>query len=379
MAGPLSGIKIIELAGLGPAPFTGMLLADAGADILLIDRPAPGATAPFSKIENRSRPSVGINLKHADGVALVRELIRDADAFIEGFRPGVCERLGIGPEVLLEENPRLVYGRMTGWGQHGPLADRAGHDLNYLAVSGALWSMGRAEEVPSPPLNLAADYGAGGMMLAFGMLAALLEAKNSGIGQVVDATMVDGVASMLHLVYGFHQDGVWNEQRGRNVLDSGAHFYEVYETSDNKFMSVGAIEPQFYALLLEGLGLAGEELPSQHDRSQWPAMKERFKALFVTKTRDEWSEIFAGTDACVFPVLSTWEAPTHPWLQERGTFVEVEGMLQAQPVPRFSRTPGAISKPPSVPGADTTTALSAWGVAEDRIAELREAGALTGP
>ena len=379
MAGPLSGIKVVELAGLGPAPYAGMLLADLGADVLLIDRPDPHATHPFHKLENRSRPSVAVNLKHEDGIALVRDLVSNADAFIEGFRPGVCERLGLGPEVLLSDNPRLVYGRMTGWGQDGPLADRAGHDLNYLAVSGALWSMGRAGEVPAPPLNLVADYGAGGMLLAFGVLAALLEAKGSGTGQVVDATMVDGVASMLHLVYGFHLSGVWNEERGRNVLDSGAHFYEVYRTADDKFVAVGAIEPQFYAVLIDGLGLADEELPHQYDRSQWESMKERFAAIFATRTRDEWTECFTGKDACVSPVLTTWEARTHPWLVDRGTFEEIEGTLQAAPVPRFSRTPGAITKPPSLPGEDTDTALRAWGVAAERIAALRANGALNAP
>lgn len=377
MAGPLKGIRIVELAGLGPAPYAGMLLADLGADVILIDRADPQATHPFHKLENRSRPSVAVDLKHPEGVDLVRELVARADCFIEGFRPGVCERLGLGPDVLCSENPRLVYGRMTGWGQDGPLAARAGHDLNYLAVSGALWSMGRAEEVPAPPLNLVADYGAGGMLLAFGLLAGLVEAQSSGQGQVVDATMVDGVASMLHLVYGFHLSGVWNEERGRNVLDSGAHFYDVYRTSDDKFVSVAAIEPQFYAILLDGLGLGDEDLPHQFDKSQWGPMKERFAAIFASKTRDAWTEVFSQHDACVFPVLSTWEARTHRWLTERDTFEEVEGTLQARPVPRFSRTPGAISKPPSVPGEDTETALSAWGIAPERISQLRTDGALS--
>ena len=380
MAGPLSGIKIVELAGLGPAPYACMMFADAGADVLCIDRPDPSAVpgTPYYKIENRSRQSVGINLKHPDGIALVKELVKDADAFIEGFRPGVTERLGIGPDDLMAVNPALVYGRMTGWGQEGALSKRAGHDVNYISIAGALWSMGRAEEVPSPPMNLVGDFGGGSMMLAFGVTAALLQAKISGQGQVVDATMVDGTASMMHLVYGFHFQKTWNEERGRNILDSGAHFYEVYETKDGKYMSVGAIEPQFYALLLEGLGLAGTDLPHQYARDQWPAMKEKLKAIFLTKTRDEWTEIFSPLDACVWPLLTTWEAPTHPYLTEREVFVEIEGMVQPAPAPRFSVTKSEISKPPSIPTADTTEGLTRWGIDPARIDALRADGALFG-
>jgi alpha-methylacyl-CoA racemase len=380
MAGPLSGIKIIELAGLGPAPYACMLLADAGAEVLCIDRPDPYAdpSKPYHKIENRSRPSVGINLKHQDGVALVRELVADADVFIEGFRPGVTERLGLGPDELLGVNPALVYGRMTGWGQEGALSRRAGHDINYISIAGALWSMGRADEVPSPPLNLVGDFGGGGMMLAFGVLAAVLEAKRSGRGQVVDAAMVDGTASMMQLVYGFYAQGVWTEQRAANVLDGGAHFYEVYEAADGGYVSVGAIEPQFYAELLDGLGLAGDELPQQFDRAQWPAMRERFKAIFKTRSRDEWTEIFEERDACVWPLLTNLEATTHPWLTEREVFVEREGIVQPSPAPRFSATPSEISKPPSIPGADTAEALAAWGVEPARIEALRAEGALSG-
>jgi alpha-methylacyl-CoA racemase len=378
VAGPLSGIKIIELVGLGPAPYACMLLADAGADIISIDRPDTSAdpSKPYHKIQNRSRPSVGVDLKHPDGVALVRELTRDADAFVEGFRPGVTERLGVGPDDLMAVNPALIYGRMTGWGQDGPLAQRAGHDINYISMAGALWSMGRADEVPAPPLNLVGDFGGGGMMLAFGVTAALLDAKRSGRGQVVDAAMVDGTASLMHYIHGFRQRGDWVEERGRNTLDSGAHFYEVYETSEGGFMSVGAMEPKFYSLLLETLGLQEDELPAQHDRSQWPAMKERFRAVFKTKTRDEWTEKFADLDACVWPLLRTFEAPDHSYLAERGVFVEVEGVVQPAPVPRFSVTKSEISKPPSIPGADTSTALAAWGVEPEWIDELLERRAI---
>ena len=378
MAGPLSGIKVVELAGLGPAPYTCMLLADAGADVICIDRPDPSAKPgkPYYKIENRSRPSVGINLKHPDGIKLVHELVKDADVFVEGFRPGVTERLGLGPDDLWAVNPALVYGRMTGWGQEGQLAKRAGHDINYISIAGALWSMGRAEEVPSPPINLVGDFGGGGMMLAFGIVSALLEAKTSGKGQVVDAAMIDGTASMMHLVYGFHVQKTWREERGTNILDSGAHFYEVYETSDGKYMSVGAIEPQFYSVLMETIGLVGDDVPHQYDRAQWPAMKERMKAIFAAKTRDEWTEIFKDLDACVWPLLTTWEAPSHPYLTEREVFVEIEGMVQPGPAPRFSRTKSEISKPPSIPGADTESALANWGIDPERIAALKGEGAL---
>jgi len=378
MAGPLSGIKIIELAGIGPAPYACMLLADAGAEILCVDRPSGALTATPARyrIEQRSRQNVGVNLKDPLGVELVRELAEQAHAFIEPFRPGVAERLGLGPTELLARNPALVYGRMTGWGQEGHLAERAGHDINYTALSGALWGMGRVDEVPAPPLNLVADFGGGGMLLAFGMTAALLEARGSGQGQVVDAAMIDGVASMMHFTYGMRASGSWSSERGSNLLDSGAPFYDVYETSDGGFMAAGAIEPQFYALLLERLGLDPAEMPPQYDKASWPATKERFKALFKSKTRAAWEEIFEGSDACVVPLLSIDEAPRHPLLTERQVYVDEEGVLQPGPVPRFSRTKAVISKAPSAPGADTATALAAWGIEESVIAELLERGAL---
>ena len=387
MSGPLSGVKIVELAGIGPGPYTCMLLADAGADVLRVDRasgrPAglsrslpPAPSGPHWDLLNRSRRSVAVDLKNPEGVALVLDLVAGADALVEGWRPGVAERLGLGPEQCLARNERLVYGRMTGWGQEGPLADTAGHDIDYIALSGALWSVGRAGERPVPPLNLVGDFGGGGMLLAFGLVAALVEAQRSGKGQVVDAAMVDGAASLMTMTYAFHQLGWWFEERGVNILDTGSHFYEVYETADGKWFAIGAIEPQFYAELLEVLELAGEDLPAQQDRSQWPAMKERFAAIFKRRTRDEWTERFAGTDACGAPVLSPWEAHLHPHNAARRTFVEVAGVVQPGPAPRFSRTPSSVQRPPPVAGQDTDAALGDWGVDPSRVAELRESGAV---
>jgi len=388
-SGPLRGIKIIELAGIGPAPYTCMMLADAGAQVLRLERAAPGAveqgeafrasgSGSYWDLLNRSRPSVGIDLKHPDAVDLVLALVEEADGLIEGFRPGVAERLGIGPEVCLARNPKLVYGRMTGWGQDGPMANMAGHDIDYIAVGGALWSLGRADAAPVPPLNLVGDFGGGGMLLAFGMVAALLEASRSGQGQVVDAAMVDGAASLMTIIHGFHRFGIWNEERGANMLDTGAPYYEVYETADGQWMAVGAIERQFYAALLEGLGLAGDDsLPPQQSKEDWPAMKERFAAIFRSKTRDEWTAVFDGTDACVVPVLSPWEVHEHPHIKARQTYIEVDGAVQPAPAPRFTRTPSAVSKPPSPPGADTVAGLLEWGVPEDTVAKLRQAGALS--
>jgi len=358
-----------------------MLLADAGADVLRIDRLAAGPPAvpagPHWDLLNRSRRSVAVNLKDPDGVALVLDLIAEADALVEGWRPGVAERLGIGPDDCVARNPRLVYGRMTGWGQDGPLSSTAGHDINYIAVAGVLWAVGRTGDRPVPPLNLVGDFGGGGMMLAFGVVAAILEARRSGQGQVVDAAMVDGAASLMTMTYAFRQAGLWSEDRGVNMLDTGAPFYEVYETADGKWFCIGAIERQFYAELLRVLGLDPAELPDQMDRTQWPAMKERFAAIFRTRSRDAWTELFTGTDACGAPVLSPWEAHQHPHNQFRQTFVEIDGVSQPGPAPRFSRTPGSISRPPSVAGQDTDEALAAWGVGPDRLASLRDAKAIS--
>ncbi|HMK62505.1 MAG TPA: CaiB/BaiF CoA-transferase family protein [Acidimicrobiales bacterium] len=380
MSGPLHGLRVVELAGIGPGPYTCMVLADAGAEVLRVDRASGRPATPPSgghwDLLNRSRPSVAVNLKHAEGLALVLDLVERADALVEGWRPGVAERLGLGPDDCWARNRRLVYGRMTGWGQSGPLASTAGHDIDYIALSGALWSVGRAGERPVPPLNLVGDFGGGGLLLAFGIVAAVYEAQRSGQGQVVDAAMVDGAASLMTMTYAFHQLGWWLEQRGVNILDTGSHFYEVYETADDKYFAVGAIEPQFYAELLRVLGLDGEELPAQQDRAQWPAMKERFAAVFKTATRDEWTERFAGSDACGAPVLSPWEAHLHPHNAARGTFVEVGGVVQPGPVPRFSRTPASVRCPPPVPGQDTDEALAAWGIDQERIKKLHEAGAV---
>jgi alpha-methylacyl-CoA racemase len=381
--GPLAGLKVVELAGLGPAPFACMMLADAGADVLRVDRLVPGAEVsndpgpPDWDLLNRGRRSIAVDLKNPQGVELVLDLASRADVMVEGFRPGVAEQLGLGPDDCLAVNPSLVYGRMTGWGQDGPMAHRAGHDINYIALSGALWSIGREGSAPVPPLNLVGDFGGGGMLLAFGVLAAVLSALNSGQGQVVDASMVDGSASLMTMAYSLRNIGLWREDtRGVNLLDTGAHFYEVYETSDGKWFSVGAIEPKFYARLLVGLGLEGEELPGQMDRSSWPAMKERFASIFKTKTRDQWAAVFDGRDACAVPVLSPWEAHLDPHNVERGTFVEIDGVLQPGPSPRFSATPSAIRRPPPRPGSLGNQALGEWGIDAETIEALRAIGAL---
>jgi alpha-methylacyl-CoA racemase len=380
MSGPLEGVRIIELAGLGPAPFAGMMLSDAGADIIRIDRSERASYPPHQDahvdLMNRGRRSVAVDLKHPDGVAMVLRLVDGADGLMEGFRPGVAERLGLGPDTCLARNPRLAYGRMTGWGQDGPMAQTAGHDIDYIALSGALEAIGREGDRPVPPLNLVGDFGGGGMLLAYGMLAAILSARTTGKGQVIDAAMVDGAASLMTMTYTLRSAGIWQDARGTNMLDTGAHFYEVYETSDGGYMGVGAIEPQFYAELMERLGLGGEDRSTQMDRTTWPAMKERFAAIFASKTRAEWEDVFAGSDACVAPVLSVVEAPDHPHNRARGTFVEVAGVVQPAPSPRFLSTPGEIRRPPPNPGQHGDEALADWGLTVDEVADLRESGAI---
>ncbi|HVM07394.1 MAG TPA: CaiB/BaiF CoA-transferase family protein [Acidimicrobiales bacterium] len=381
MPGPLDGVRIIEVAGIGPGPFAAMLLADMGADVLRVDRAQAvrggDPERPPTDVLNRGRRSIGVDLKNPDGVETVLKLVEKADALIEGFRPGVAERLGIGPDDCLARNPKLVYGRMTGWGQDGPMASAAGHDINYIALAGALEPIGRAGQPPTPPLNLVGDFGGGGMFLAFGVACALLEASRSGQGQVVDAAMVDGAAVLMSMFHGFRAMGMWTDERGSNLLDTGAHFYDVYETGDGKYVSIGSIEPQFYAELLQKTGLADDpEFAAQHNRNNWQSLKERLAEVFKSKTRDEWNEIMEGSDVCYAPVLSIAEAPNHPHNVARGTFVEVAGITQAAPAPRFSRTPGAIARPAAHPGQHTEEALADWGFAADEIAKLRDTGAV---
>jgi alpha-methylacyl-CoA racemase len=378
--GPLQGVKIVEFAGIGPGPFAAMMLADMGADVLRIDRTKKGGGGglmkPAGNLLNRNRRSAAINLKKPEGVSLALRLVEKADALLEGFRPGVMERLGLGPETCLQSNPRLVYGRMTGWGQEGPLADAAGHDINYISLAGVLHHIGTAGGPPVPPLNLVGDFGGGGMMLAFGVVCALLEAGRSGRGQVVDAAMVDGAAVLMTLFHAMRRQSIFFDERGTNSLDSGAHFYNAYRTRDGKYVSIGSIEPQFYAKLLELTGLAGEELPDQRDPAHWPALKEKLQAVFETRTRDEWCEIMEGSDVCFAPVLTIPESMEHPHLKARNTYVEVDGIPQPAPAPRFSRTPGTIDRPPPLPGQHTDEALREWGIPGADISRLHAAGAI---
>ena len=378
--GVLSGYKIVEFAGIGPAPMCAMLLSDMGAEVLRLDRAEDAnlgiSTESKYNLLGRGRRSVAIDLKRREGTELALKLIERADALIEGFRPGVMERLGLAPDVCQARNPKLVYGRMTGWGQDGPLALAAGHDINYIALTGALHSIGRRGEAPVPPLNLVGDFGGGGVYLALGVVAGLLEAQKSGKGQVIDVAMIDGASSLMAAIYGLRGAGVWNDNRGENILDTGAHYYNVYETSDGKYVSIGSIEGKFYAELLRLTGLEGEKLPRQNDRTQWPAFQERLKAVFKTKTRDQWCAIMEGSEVCFAPVLTMIEAPQHPHNRHRGTFVEVDGVVQPAPAPRFSRTPAAIQCPPAAPGAHTDEALRDWGFSPDEVAGLRAAGAV---
>lgn len=378
--GPLQGIKVVEFAGLGPVPFSGMVLSDLGAEVVQINReanaPEINLFAPEKNIPNRGRRIVRLDLKASADMATALRLIERADMLIEGFRPGVMERLGLGPELCLARNPRLVYGRMTGWGQTGPLAQTAGHDINYLALSGALHAIGRADGGPTPPLNLIADYGGGAMLLLVGLLAALLEAGKSGQGQVVDAAMSDGSALLMAAIYSLKAMGYWSDRRESNFLDGGAHFYDTYQCADGKWLAVGPIEPHFYRILLEGCGVTDPDLRQQWHPKSWPTMKERLRAALRTKNRDEWCALFEGSDACVTPVLGLEEAPTHPHNQARQTFVEHAGLVQPAPAPRFSRTPAEIRSAPGSPVSSSNDWLTEWGFSETEIAQFVSAGTL---
>jgi alpha-methylacyl-CoA racemase len=382
MAGPLSGYRVIEIAGIGPGPFAAMMLADMGAEVIRVERAqsvrGPAPDAPHYDVMLRGRRNIAIDLKHPDGVATLLDLVAEADALIEGFRPGVMERLGIGPDVCLTRNPRLVFGRMTGWGQEGMYAQAAGHDINYIALAGALAHFGRAGEAPVPPLNMVGDFGGGGMFLAYGVVCALLEAQRSGQGQVVDTAMVDGAAVLMSMFWAFKSIGMFDENaRGTNLLDTGAHFYDVFRCADGQYVSIGSIEPQFYAELMRLTGLDGDpEFARQMDKASWPHLKARLAEVFATRTRAEWCETMEATDVCFAPVLTMSEAAAHPHNVERGTFIEVGGMQQPAPAPRFSRTAPTVESAPAHPGQHSREVLVDWGIAPDRIESLLASGAV---
>lgn len=377
MAGPLAGIRVVEMVGLGPCPFAAMMLADMGAEVIRIDRKtAPGAANPFPELGTkhdvmaRGRRSLALDLKNPEAKQVLLELVGKADVLIEGFRPGVMERLGFGPDACHARNPKLVYGRITGWGQHGPLAQAAGHDLNYIALTGMLHAIGRSGSPPAPPLNLVGDFGGGAMMLAFGVVCAVLEARTSGKGQVVDAAMTDGAALLGAMMYGFRAYGSWTDRREANMLDGGAPFYDTYACADGKFISIGSIEPQFYALLLELTGVSDPAFSDQMGREGWPALKEKFAALFMTRTRGQWCDLLEGTDVCFAPVLDMGEAPLHPHNVARATFVDVDGVMQPAPAPRFSRTAPELGVPPAAAGQHSAAILADWGWSAEAIGGL---------
>lgn len=373
--GPLAGYRIIELAGIGPGPFCGMMLSDMGADVIRVERPSRGGERPKDVLA-RNRRSIAVDLKNPQGVDAVLRMCERADALFEGFRPGVAERLGLGPDACMARNEALVYGRMTGWGQEGPLAQAAGHDINYIGLAGALHAIGRKGERPVPPLNLVGDFGGGGMLLAFGLLCGMLEAQKSGKGQVVDAAMVDGAAALMSMFFSFAASGGFSDQRGTNMLDGGAHFYDTYETRDGKYICIGSIEPQFYAELIEKAGLDPERFKPQMDAQQWPELKRELEQVFKTRTRDEWCEIMEGTDICFAPVLSIFEAPQHAHNRARETFVEIDGVVQPSPAPRFSRTRPEVRSSAHRSGEDTVDVLESFGFSEAEIDALAGSGAV---
>ncbi|WP_349631068.1 CaiB/BaiF CoA transferase family protein [Bradyrhizobium jicamae] len=380
MTGPLQGFRVVEMGGIGPAPFAGALLGDLGADVMRIDRIAKPGVAPELPAQfdfyNRNKRSVALDLKQPEAVATALQLVARADALIEGFRPSVMERLGLGPEICQAANPRLVYARMTGWGQAGPMAQEAGHDINYLALTGALHCLGDADRPPSPPLNLVADLGGGALYLVVGLLAAVMEARRSGNGQTIDVAMIDGVTHLMSAFQAFRQLGSWTERRADNIVDGGAPFYGSYATRDGRFIAVGAIEPHFYANLLGVMELRAGELPDQNDRASWPQMRQRFADTFARRTRDEWVAAAMGRDACLAPVLTIDEAPLHPQMQARSAYTMFDGVRHPSPAPRFSRTPSALHTPPPTPGRDTRQALADWGVSPEQIAALESARAI---
>jgi alpha-methylacyl-CoA racemase len=380
MAGPLAGLKVVEMVGLGPAPFCAMMLADMGAEVIRIDRKKPNDGGVVSDhrfdVLARGRRSLAIDLKQPGAAEIVLQLIERADILIEGFRPGVMERLGLGPDVCLARNTKLIYGRMTGWGQHGPLAQAAGHDINYIALSGALHAIGRSGEAPVVPLNYVGDFGGGAMMLAFGVLCALTEARRTGLGQVVDTAMTDGAAILSAMMYGMKAAGGWSNQRGENLLDGGAHFYGTYACADGKYIAIGSIEPQFYALLIELCGVDDPAFAVQNDVNAWPILKYRLTDVFKTKTRVEWCALMEGTDVCFAPVLDWDEAPEHAHNQARGTFIKVDGVIQPAPVPRFSRSQPDLPTAPTASGADSEAILADWGVASSQIDWLISKGVI---
>jgi alpha-methylacyl-CoA racemase len=378
--GPLSGVRVIEMAGMGPTPFAAMMLADMRADVVRVDRPPTSSSSPIApdarSMQLRGRRSICIDLKQPDGIAALLRLVSTADVFLEGFRPGVAERLGFGPTECAAYNPALVYARATGWGQSGELAPTVGHDINYLALSGALYPIGPVDAPPAPPMNYLGDYAGGGLLLAYGIAVALVEKERSGQGQILDAAMLDGISLFTSRIHGERALGTWREARGENTLDGGAPFYRVYETSDHQYVAVGAIERPYYVALLQGLGLSQEDLPDQMDRQAWPELRARFADVFVRRTRAEWCQNFADTDACVTPVLTPGEAPLHPHNQSRSTFVDEWDVVQPAPAPRFSRTPEALSRPPAEPGQHTDEILADIGSTPEQMADLRRSGAV---
>jgi alpha-methylacyl-CoA racemase len=356
MAGPLTGLRVIELAGIGPGPHAAMILGDLGADVVRIDRPGAAGSDPML----RNRRFVIADLKSDEGRALVLKLVAKADVLIEGYRPGVTERMGLGPEDCAKVNERLIYGRMTGWGQTGPRSKQAGHDINYISLNGVLHAIGRVNERPVPPLNLVGDFGGGSMFLLLGILSALFERQTSGKGQVVDAAMIDGSSVLVQMMWGMRALGLWTDERGTNMLDTGAPYYDTYESADGRYVSVGAIEPQFYAAMLAGLGLDPADLPAQNDRSRWPELRAKFTEVFASRDRDHWAKVFADSDACVTPILAFGEVETEPHITERNTFYQTDGGLQPLPAPRFSRSSPDVPRPPGQPGADTEAVLNDW-------------------